>query len=93
VETAEHLEYLNELGCRIAQGFHLGRPLPAAEATATLLQGLAPESLISARDVLDIRPSQLGDDASLIGAAELAFTPLLAQPGRIDEEQSTAAEG
>jgi len=43
VETAEHLEYLNELGCRIAQGFHLGRPLPAAEATATLLQGLAPE--------------------------------------------------
>ena len=58
-----------------------------------VLQGLAPESLISARDVLDIRPSQLGDDASLIGAAELAFTPLLAQPGRIDEEQSTAAEG
>jgi EAL domain-containing protein (putative c-di-GMP-specific phosphodiesterase class I) len=43
VETAEHLEYLNELGCRIAQGFHLGRPLPAAEATATLLGGLAPE--------------------------------------------------
>jgi diguanylate cyclase (GGDEF)-like protein len=43
VETAAHLEYLNGIGCRIVQGFHLGRPMPAAEATATLLQGLAPE--------------------------------------------------
>ncbi len=43
VETAAHLEYLNRIGCRIVQGFHLGRPMPAAEATATLLQGLAPE--------------------------------------------------
>ena len=58
-----------------------------------VLQGLAPESLISARDLLDIRPSKLGDDASLIGAAELAFTPLLMQPGRIDEEQVAAAGG
>jgi EAL domain-containing protein (putative c-di-GMP-specific phosphodiesterase class I) len=43
VETAEHLAFLNGLGCRIVQGFHLGRPMPAAEATATLMQGLAPE--------------------------------------------------
>ena len=45
-----------------------------------VLRGLDPGSLISARDVLDIRPSSLGDDASLIGAAELAFAPLLAEP-------------
>jgi diguanylate cyclase (GGDEF)-like protein len=43
VETAAHLEYLHRIGCRIVQGFHLGRPMPAAEATATLLDGLAPE--------------------------------------------------
>ena len=57
-----------------------------------VLDGLDPNSLISARDVLDIRPSKLGDDASLIGAAELAFTPLLAQPTRIDEDQRAAAQ-
>jgi predicted NBD/HSP70 family sugar kinase len=45
-----------------------------------VLAGLDADSLISARDVLDIRPSSLGDDASLLGAAELAFTPLLANP-------------
>jgi diguanylate cyclase (GGDEF)-like protein len=43
VETAEHLSFLDSLGCRIVQGFHLGRPLPAAEATAVLAEGLAPE--------------------------------------------------
>jgi diguanylate cyclase (GGDEF)-like protein len=43
VETAEHLSFLDSLGCRIVQGFHLGRPMPAAEATATLLRGLARE--------------------------------------------------
>jgi predicted NBD/HSP70 family sugar kinase len=45
-----------------------------------VLAGLDPDSLISARDVLDIRPSALGDDASLLGAAELAFAPLLVHP-------------
>jgi predicted NBD/HSP70 family sugar kinase len=49
-----------------------------------VLEGLDPGSLISARDVLDIRPSALGDDASLIGAMELAFAPLLAQPTRAE---------
>ena len=56
-----------------------------------VLKGLDPDSLISARDVLDIRPSALGDDASLLGAAELAFAPLLAQPGRFDMQDPTAA--
>jgi predicted NBD/HSP70 family sugar kinase len=45
-----------------------------------VLKGLDPANLISARDALDIRPSRLGDDASLLGAAELAFAPLLADP-------------
>ena len=56
-----------------------------------VLEGLDPESLISARDVLNIRPSSLGDDASLLGAAELAFAPLLAKPGRIEPERAAAA--
>jgi diguanylate cyclase (GGDEF)-like protein/PAS domain S-box-containing protein len=31
VETSEVLGYLRAIGCDIAQGFHLGKPLPAAE--------------------------------------------------------------
>jgi predicted NBD/HSP70 family sugar kinase len=58
-----------------------------------VLNGLDPDSLISARDVLDIRPSALGNDASLIGAAELAFAPLLVQPGRTDLHQRRTARG
>lgn len=49
-----------------------------------VLAGLDPDSLISARDVLDIRPSRLAENASLVGAAELAFAPLLVQPARTD---------
>jgi hypothetical protein len=49
-----------------------------------VLEGLDPDSLISARDRLDIRPSKLGDDAPLLGAAELAFTPLLSDPTTIE---------
>jgi predicted NBD/HSP70 family sugar kinase len=45
-----------------------------------VLDALDPANLIIAGDALDIRPSALGDDASLIGAAELAFGPLLADP-------------
>lgn len=51
-----------------------------------VLEGLDPATLISARAVLDIRPSALGDDASLLGAAELAFAPLLAQPTAARED-------
>jgi diguanylate cyclase (GGDEF)-like protein len=43
VETASQLEFLASLGCRIVQGFHRARPLPAVEATAALQAGLAPE--------------------------------------------------
>jgi EAL domain-containing protein (putative c-di-GMP-specific phosphodiesterase class I) len=36
VETAAQLARLIELGCEFAQGFHLSRPLPAAEIEALL---------------------------------------------------------
>jgi predicted NBD/HSP70 family sugar kinase len=56
-----------------------------------VLEGLDPDSLISAHDFLDIRPSALGNDASLFGAAELAFAPLLLQPGRTKLHQARPA--
>ena len=31
VETIEHWEHLRELGCTIAQGYFLSRPVPAEE--------------------------------------------------------------
>ncbi|MCG8668429.1 MAG: EAL domain-containing protein [Pseudomonadales bacterium] len=34
VETEEHVEFLREHKCDIAQGYHYGRPLPALEAIA-----------------------------------------------------------
>jgi predicted NBD/HSP70 family sugar kinase len=55
-----------------------------------VLETLDPTSLISARDVLDIRASALGDDASLLGAAELAFAPLLAEPRRVTASKASA---
>jgi diguanylate cyclase (GGDEF)-like protein len=36
VERAEHAAFLAERGCRIAQGFHFSRPVPAEEMTAML---------------------------------------------------------
>jgi EAL domain-containing protein (putative c-di-GMP-specific phosphodiesterase class I) len=39
VETAGQLQRLTELGCDYAQGFHLSRPLPAAELEALLRRG------------------------------------------------------
>ena len=40
----ETLERLRGLGCDLAQGFLLGRPLPAEDAVAAL--GAAPEELV-----------------------------------------------
>jgi predicted signal transduction protein with EAL and GGDEF domain len=39
VESARQLEVLTDLGCDAAQGFHLGRPVPAAELTAVIRSG------------------------------------------------------
>jgi EAL domain-containing protein (putative c-di-GMP-specific phosphodiesterase class I) len=36
VETAEQLELLDELGCDLAQGFHIGAPQPAAKLPQAL---------------------------------------------------------
>jgi EAL domain-containing protein (putative c-di-GMP-specific phosphodiesterase class I) len=41
VERAEHAEFLAASGCRIVQGFHYSRPLPAAEVTALLHASMA----------------------------------------------------
>lgn len=43
VEHEEQLEHLAAEGCRLAQGFHLGRPVPAAEIEPVLLAGMASE--------------------------------------------------
>lgn len=47
VERAGQAELLKGLGCRLAQGFHFGRPVPAAEFTALLEKPLM-ESRVSA---------------------------------------------
>jgi EAL domain-containing protein (putative c-di-GMP-specific phosphodiesterase class I) len=36
VESEAQLGYLAAAGCRLAQGFHLARPLPASEVRAML---------------------------------------------------------
>jgi diguanylate cyclase (GGDEF)-like protein len=41
VETAEHAAFLTAGGCRIAQGFHFSRPVPAPEITAMLAASIA----------------------------------------------------
>ncbi len=38
VETEEQRRFLARHGCCVAQGFHLGRPMPAEEATRRLLE-------------------------------------------------------
>ena len=42
VETEEQLERLRAEGCDEAQGFHLGRPMPAADVRALLDRGGRP---------------------------------------------------
>jgi diguanylate cyclase (GGDEF)-like protein len=43
VETAEQLEFLDTLGIRLIQGFHLSRPLPHEQITKLLSEELSPE--------------------------------------------------
>jgi EAL domain-containing protein (putative c-di-GMP-specific phosphodiesterase class I) len=44
VETAEQAAFLSSLTCDMAQGFHFGRPMPAAEFAARLGVGAAAPS-------------------------------------------------
>ncbi len=43
VEEAEQVDFLLSSGCRIAQGFHFSRPVPAAEVTPLLEASMAPD--------------------------------------------------
>ena len=53
----------------------------AVETVPTQLRNvLAQASLAAPRAEMEIRVSGLGNDSSLVGAAELAFEPLLADP-------------
>ena len=51
--------------------------------------------MAKAREMVELRPSTLGEDGPLLGAAELAFQPLLADPlsaiGTVPELASTSA--
>jgi predicted NBD/HSP70 family sugar kinase len=57
-----------------------GRLYPYVEQTVRSV--LDERALRPPRDLVDLVPSALGDDAPLLGAAELAFEPLLADPAR-----------
>jgi EAL domain-containing protein (putative c-di-GMP-specific phosphodiesterase class I) len=48
IEDAAQLATLGALGCDLAQGFYLSRPLPAAEAGRVLADGLARELAVPA---------------------------------------------
>jgi diguanylate cyclase (GGDEF)-like protein len=43
VETAEQAAFLTAEGCRLGQGFHLGRPQPASMIESVLAGGIVPE--------------------------------------------------
>jgi predicted NBD/HSP70 family sugar kinase len=62
----------------VVLGGLFGRIHPFVEAT--LASELARLSLPQSREVVRIAPASLGVDAPLLGAAELAFEPLLADP-------------
>ena len=48
IESPEHLRQLEDYGCDVAQGFHLGRPLPA-EQIPGWLRSLTESSAVPAR--------------------------------------------
>ncbi len=48
--------------------------------TELVIKSLQPDLLISHAQQVVVHPAALGEDSSLLGAAELAFTPLLADP-------------
>ena len=53
-----------------------------AYAAAVLREELARRSMGAPRDLVRVVPATLGADTLMIGAAELAFAPVLADPGR-----------
>ena len=68
VEDVAQLEILRSLGCDEAQGYFLGRPMPAAEFEAFLrnsVEGCHPDAAI--REITSITPSAADDNALLLG--------------------------
>ena len=45
VETEEQAAFLSSLACQQAQGFHFGRPMPAAEFAARLQSALTSQRI------------------------------------------------
>ncbi|MBC7550513.1 MAG: EAL domain-containing protein, partial [Cellulomonas sp.] len=64
IEEAEQHRLLALWGCDMAQGYHISRPLPAAEFSAWLARGLRPTSVTRQRG----RPSSPLAPALPIGA-------------------------
>jgi predicted NBD/HSP70 family sugar kinase len=64
------------LGGVLAQAWRARRELVDA--------GMVRGALIAPRERVSLRAAGLGDDSSLLGAAELAFAPLLADPLRLE---------
>jgi len=68
---------------KAARGFDQakGESFPAY-AAPVLREELARRSMGAPRDLVRVVPATLGADTLMIGAAELAFAPVLADPGR-----------
>ena len=52
VETASQRDFLIAAGCKVAQGYYFGRPVPAAEASELLRRNLNGRSVMSAPSLL-----------------------------------------
>lgn len=50
VETEEQISILTEMGCVYAQGFHFGRPMPAAEFERKYLRGTPSEKITEEKE-------------------------------------------
>jgi predicted NBD/HSP70 family sugar kinase len=60
---------------------------------ATVERSLSERSLLPSRELVQVVPGELGTDAPLLGAAELAFEELLADPARRIPPRALAAGG
>ncbi len=58
VERAGQAEALKEMGCRLAQGFHFGRPVPAAEFTDLLERPLTEGRASASSREVDLQPDR-----------------------------------
>ncbi|MFB1512495.1 MAG: PAS domain S-box protein [Thiocapsa sp. C3-sup] len=62
VESADQLVQLSNLGCDLAQGFLLGRPMPPAELTEMLRTGSLPIAGVRVQELLARRALVVEDD-------------------------------